>query len=261
MQQCPAARARATLGAMDVRYDGKVALVTGASRGIGRAIAAELVGSGASVMLSSRKADALEEACKAVGGDSAWHVANAGDPDDAAACVAATLDRFGRIDVLVNNAATNPYAGPTLGIDLARFDKTVQVNWRGPLVWSQAVSASWMAERGGVICNVSSIGALAVEPTIGIYNGTKAALVHLTRQLAAELAPGVRVNAVLPGLIKTDMARALWERDEDAIAGRVPLRRLGETTDVARAAVFLCSDQAAWITGTTLVVDGGMLLR
>lgn len=246
---------------MDVRYDGKVTLVTGASKGIGRAIAAELVASGASVMLSSRKADALEAACADIGGDTAWFAANAGDPDDAAACVAATLERFGRIDVLVNNAATNPYGGPTLGIDLARFDKTVQVNWRGPLVWSQEVWSQWMSEHGGVILNVASIGALAVEPTIGIYNGTKAALVHLTKQLAAELSPGVRVNAVLPGLVKTDMAKALWERGEEAIAARVPLRRLGVAEDIAKAAAFLCSDDASWITGTTLVVDGGMLLR
>ncbi|MCU1497141.1 MAG: short-chain dehydrogenase/reductase [Acidimicrobiales bacterium] len=245
---------------MDVRYDGKVALVTGASKGIGKAIAAELVAGGASVMLSSRKPDALEAACAEIGGHTDFFAANAGDPDEAAACVAATLERFGRIDVLVNNAATNPYGGPTIDIDLPRFDKTVQVNWRGPLVWSQAVWGAWMAEHGGAILNVASIGALSVEPTIGIYNGTKAALVHLTKQLGTELAPGVRVNAVLPGLVKTDMARALWERGEDAIAAHVPMKRLGEPEDIARAAAFLCSDQASWITGTTLVVDGGMVL-
>ncbi|QXC62172.1 SDR family oxidoreductase [Aquihabitans sp. G128] len=245
---------------MDVRYDGKVALVTGASKGIGKAVAAELVASGASVMLSSRKADALEAAAAEIGGDVAWFAANAGEPEAAASCVAATLERFGRIDVLVNNAATNPYAGPTIDIDVPRFDKTVQVNQRGPLVWSQQVWTRWMAEHGGVILNVASIGALSVEPTIGIYNGTKAALVHLTKQLGAELAPGVRVNAVLPGLVKTDMARALWERGEEAIAAHVPLRRLGEVDDIAKAAAFLCSDAASWITGTTLVVDGGMVL-
>lgn len=245
---------------MDVRYDGKVALVTGASKGIGRAVAAELVASGASVMLSSRKAEALEVACAEIGGDTAWYAANAGEPDQAAACVEATLERFGRIDVLVNNAAANPYAGPTLGIDLPRFDKTVQVNWRGPLVWAQHAWSSWMSEHGGTILNVSSIGALTVEPTIGVYNGTKAALVHLTKQLAVELSPGVRVNAVLPGLVKTDMARALWERGEEAIASHVPLRRLGAPEDIARAAAFLCSDEASWITGATLVVDGGMVL-
>lgn len=241
--------------------DGKVALVTGASRGIGKAIAAELAASGASVMLSSRKGDALAAAVADMEGDTAWHVANAGAPDDAAACVAATIERFGRLDVLVNNAATNPYAGATLGIDVAQFDKTVQVNWRGPLVWSQQAWSSWMQDHGGVILNVSSIGGLSVEPTIGIYNGTKAALIHLTRQLALELSPGVRVNAVLPGLVKTDMARALWERGEEAIARHVPMQRLGVPEDIARSAVFLCSDEASWITGTTLAIDGGMLLR
>ena len=246
---------------MDVRLDGKVALVTGASRGIGLAVAEALAASGASVMLSSRKAEALEAATDALEGDVAWSVANAGDPDDAAACVAATVERFGRLDVLVNNAATNPYHGPTLGIDLAAFDKTVQVNWRGPLVWTQQAWEAWMRDEGGVVCNVASIGAMATEGGIGVYNGTKAALVHLTRQLASELAPGVRVNAVAPGLVRTDMARALWEPNEERIAAHVPLGRLGEPVDVARAAVFLCSDAASWITGTTLTVDGGMLLR
>ncbi len=241
--------------------DGQVALVTGASRGIGRAIAAELAASGAQVMLSSRKADALAAAVAGIDGDADWYVANAGEPDQAEACVRATLERFGRLDILVNNAATNPYAGPIVGIDLARFDKTVAVNWRGPLVWTQQAWTAWMADHGGVVLNVASIGGLSVEPTIGIYNGTKAALIHLTRQLALELAPGVRVNALLPGLVKTDMARALWERGEEAIAQRVPARRLGEPEDIAAAATFLCSDSASWITGTTLVVDGGMLLR
>ncbi len=248
-------------GGMEIRLDGQVALVTGASRGIGRAIAAELAASGAAVMLSSRKAEALAATCAGIEGDTAWLVANTGDPDQAEACVRGTIERFGRVDILVNNAATNPYAGPTLGIDIARFDKTVAVNWRGPLVWTQQVWAAWMAEHGGVVLNVASIGGLSVEPTIGVYNGTKAALIHLTRQLALEMAPGVRVNAVLPGLVKTDMARALWERGEAAIAEHIPRRRLGEPEDIAQAATFLCSDAASWITGTTLVVDGGMLLR
>lgn len=257
---------------MDIRLDGKVALVTGASRGIGRATAASLAASGARVMLASRKAEALEEAVIAIaaGGadgdgavspdDLAWVVANAGEEDQAAAAVADTVARFGRLDILVNNAATNPYMGPTLDISAGQFDKTIRVNWWGPLLWTRLARDAWMGEHGGSVVNVSSIGGLTVEPTIGTYNGTKAALIHLTRQLAVELAPGVRVNAVLPGLVKTDMARALWERGEEAIAQHVPLRRLGEPVDIARAATFLVSDAAGWITGTTLVVDGGMLL-
>jgi NAD(P)-dependent dehydrogenase (short-subunit alcohol dehydrogenase family) len=246
---------------MDLRLDGKVALVTGASRGIGRAIASALAASGAQVMLSSRKADALEAAAADMDGDVATFAAHAGHPEEAEACVAATVERFGGIDILVNNAATNPYQGPTLDIDLPRFDKTVEVNWRGPLVWVQAARHQGLGARPGAsVLNIASIGGLSVEPSIGIYNGTKAALLHLTRTLALEMAPDVRVNALAPGLVKTDMARALWEPAEEAVAAHVPMRRLGEPADIASAAVFLCSDAASWVTGSQLVIDGGMLL-
>lgn len=246
---------------MELRLDGKVALVTGASKGIGAATAEVLAQSGARVMLSSRKQELLEATAAGIDGETAVYAANAGDPEAAAACVGATVERFGAVDILVNNAATNPYQGPTIGISDSQFDKTVQVNWKGPLAWSRLVWEAWMAEHGGSIVNVASVGALSVEPSIGVYNGTKAALLHLTRTLAAELAPGVRVNAVAPGLVKTDMARALWEEHEAAIAERMPLRRLGEPADIAAAVMFLVSDAASWITGETLVVDGGVLMR
>ena len=245
---------------MDVRCDGKVALITGSSRGIGLAIAAELAASGARVMLSSRKAEALEAAAATIDGEVDWFAANAGEPEQAEACVAATVERFGSVDILVNNAATNPYMGPTIDIDLPRLDKTVAVNWRAPLYWSQLAWRASMKERGGAILNIASVGGLTVESSIGAYNATKAALLHLTRTLAAELAPGVRVNAIAPGLVKTDMARALWEQHEEAIAKLMPMRRLGEPEDIGRAAVFLCSDAASWITGTTTIVDGGAML-
>ncbi|CAN5657453.1 SDR family oxidoreductase [soil metagenome] len=245
---------------MELRLDCKVALVTGASRGIGRAVAEAYAAAGARVVLSSRKADALAEAAAGIDGETMVFAANAGDPDAAEACVAATVERFGGLDILVNNAATNPYFGPAADIDLPRYDKTWQVNVRGLHVFTQAAWRAAMAERGGAVVNVASIGGLSVEAGIGIYNTTKAAVIHLTKAMAAELGPTVRVNAIAPGLVKTDMARALWEADGERIARRLPLRRLGEPADIANAAVFLASDAASWITGHTLVVDGGALV-
>ncbi|MCB1284053.1 MAG: SDR family oxidoreductase [Microthrixaceae bacterium] len=246
---------------MELRLDGKVALVTGASKGIGRAIAATFAAAGAQVMISSRKIDALEAAAAQMPGEVAVFAANAGDLDAASACVDATVERFGGIDILVNNAATNPHMGPTLSIEAPQFDKIVEVNLRGPLFWTKAAWNASMKDRpGGSVINISSIGGLSVESSIGNYNVSKAGLIHLTRTLAKELAPTVRVNAIAPGLVKTDMARALWEQGEEAIASMIPARRLGETDDIANAALFLASDAASWVCGHTLVVDGGMLL-
>jgi NAD(P)-dependent dehydrogenase (short-subunit alcohol dehydrogenase family) len=248
---------------MEMRLEGKVALVTGASRGIGKAIAAAYAAAGADVMLSSRKIDALESARDDMtpdGGRIEVFAANAGDPDAAAQCVAATVERFGKVDVLVNNAATNPYMGRMIDIDLPRLDKTYDVNLRGAFVWIQEAYRQSMEANGGNVINISSIGGLSVETSIGHYNVTKAALLHLTRSLAKELAPSVRVNAICPGLVKTDMARALWEGNEEQVAKFVPLHRLGEPEDIANAALFLASDVSSWMTGTMMVVDGGMLL-
>ncbi len=240
--------------------------MTGASRGIGQAIALAFSEAGASVMISSRKADALSAAAEQIRaangdrpGDVAWHVANAGDPEQAGQCVAATVDRFGAVDILVNNAATNPYFGPIVDIDTGRADKTVRVNQSGYLEWVQAAWRAGMSESGGVVLNLASVGGLSVESGIGWYNVTKAAVIHLTSQLAGELGPKVRVNALAPGLVKTEFARALWEPGEAAISRRLPLRRLGRVEDIASAAVFLCSDAASWVTGHTLVIDGGAL--
>jgi NAD(P)-dependent dehydrogenase (short-subunit alcohol dehydrogenase family) len=174
--------------------------------------------------------------------------------------VAATMERFGSVDILVNNAATNPFYGRLVDIDLARAEKTVQVNQQAFLTWTQWAWRASMESGGGSVINVASVGAMMVEPGIGWYNVTKAAVAHLTRQLAAELGPGVRVNALAPGLVKTDFARALWERSEEKIAARLPLGRLGEPDDVAKAALFLASDAASWLTGHVLVVDGGALV-
>jgi NAD(P)-dependent dehydrogenase (short-subunit alcohol dehydrogenase family) len=188
-----------------------------------------------------------------------WFAANAGEPDQAEACIAATVARFGRLDVLVNNAATNPHYGPLMGIDAGQAAKTVQVNQYGVLAWTQAAWRASMAERGGVVLNISSVGGLSPEPGMGWYGVTKAAVVHLTRQLAAELGPTVRVNAIAPGLVRTAFARVLVDDHGDRVAAHLPLRRIGEPDDVATAALFLASDAASWITGATLVVDGGAL--
>ena len=247
---------------MDLRVDGKVALVTGGSRGIGRAVAARLAEGGASVMLCARKREGLEKTAAEItadGGVVDVFPANAGDPEAAEAAVAATLSRFGSLGLLVNNAATNPHFGRTIDIDRSRADKTMSVNLHGALAWTQCAWRLSMAEHGGAVVNVSSIGALSVSPGIGFYGVSKAALVALTRQLAWELGPGVRVNAVVPGLVRTDFSRALLEPGADAVAARLPLKRLGEPDDVAKVVLFLLSEAAAWMTGATVVVDGGAM--
>lgn len=249
------------MGAQGLDLSGKVALVTGASKGIGKGIAAAFAEAGAAVMLSSRKQEALDEAAGTMDGTVATFAANAGDPDAAEACVSATVEQFGSVDILVNNAATNPHMGPVIDVDLPRYDKTFQVNVRGPLVWAQAAWRARMRDHGGNVINVVSIGGIRHDSSIGVYNVTKAALIHLTKVLAAELAPGVRVNAIAPGLVKTDFARALWEPAEDLVAATMPLHRLGEPDDIAGAALYLASDLSSWVTGEVLVVDGGMLVR
>ena len=244
---------------MELRLDGKVAVVTGGSRGIGLATAKRLAEAGARVMITSRKEEALREAAAGIEGEAAYFVANAGRPEEAEACVEETMRRFGSLDILVNNAATNPYFGPLAQIDLPRADKIVQLNLTAVLVWSQLAYKASMRDRGGSIVNVSSIGGMSVEPGIGWYNVTKAAVLHLTRQLAGELCPQVRVNGVAPGLVRTHLAKALWEGGEKVISARLPLRRIGEPDDIAKAILFLCSDGAAWMTGQTIVVDGGAM--
>jgi NAD(P)-dependent dehydrogenase (short-subunit alcohol dehydrogenase family) len=246
---------------VEIRLDGKVALVTGASKGIGKAISAGFAEAGAHVMLVSRKLDGLKAAAEEIKGDTDVYVANAGDIDAADACVRATIERFGGLDVLVNNAAANPYAGPMMEIDPPRFDKTFQVNIRGPVFWCQAAWRHALRDRPGVIMNIASVGGLRAEAGIlGAYNLTKAALIHLTRQLASELQP-TRVVGIAPGLVQTDFAQYLVDNFGERLAASLPTRRLGEPEDIANLAVFLASDRASWITGETYVVDGGAGVR
>ena len=246
----------AIVAVMEISLEGKVALVTGASRGIGKAIAKSYVEAGAKVMLMSRKEDALRAAADEIGGDTAIFAGNAGDIETAQACVAATIKKFGKIDIFVNNAATNPYAGPTLGIDPARYDKTFQVNLRGPLFWCQAAWEAWMIDHPGVIINIASVGGLRAEGNLGVYNLTKAALIHLTKQLAGELGL-TRVVGIAPGLVQTDFAQMLVDNFGDALAKRLPTKRLGVPQDIANLATFLASDLASWMTGETYLIDGG----
>lgn len=251
---------------MTAGLDGKTALVTGASRGIGKAIAFALAEAGCNLVISSRKQDALEEVAGEI---SAKHgqikvlpkAAHVAEEEQAGACVDAGVAEFGGIDVLVNNAGTNPYYGPLVDMDMVRAEKTVRVNQLAVVLWTQLAWRASMAERGGSIVNISSVGGIATEPGIGFYNATKAAVMHLTRQFAAELGPKVRVNAVAPGIVRTQLARALWEGKEDELNASLPLGRIGEPADIGKAAAFLAGDDSAWMTGQTLVIDGGAVIR
>lgn len=247
---------------MELRLDGKSALITGGSRGIGKAIAKVYANAGAKVMIVSRKIETLEEAAAEIGNGCQWIAGNTGDAETADAAIAATMEAFGSVDILVNNAATNPYAGPMIDVDRSRWDKTILVNLTAPLTWTQAAWNASMKENGGVVINISSVGGLSTSPVLGVYDLTKSALIHMTEQLGAELGPQVRVNAICPGLIKTDFARMLWEGERGKeVAELYPLKRLGEVEDIAGAALYLAADTGSWITGQHIVLDGGGLVR
>ncbi|MEV4704035.1 SDR family oxidoreductase [Actinoplanes sp. NPDC049316] len=243
------------------KLSGTVAIVTGASRGIGFAIAQRFVAEGAKVCITGRDAQALESAVKDLGGpEVAMAVPGKGDDaDHRAAVVDTVLGTFGPVSVLVNNIGINPAYGPLGTLDLGAARKMLDVNVLGTLGWVQEALRGGLAD-GGSIVNISSVSGLRPAPGIAFYGVTKAALIHLTEELAVELAPAVRVNAVAPAVVKTKFATALYEGREDAVAATYPLRRLGVPEDVAGAVTFLCSPDAAWITGQTLVIDGGVTL-
>ena len=250
---------------MEVSVEGKVVLVTGGSRGIGLATALELANSGAlGVAITSRKkenidAAASELAAAGVSPDRILAMATRVDSEESANnAVADTVERFGSVDILVNNAGTNVGTGRLVEVDLGGLDKTWSVNMRAPLLWVRAVHNAWMGKHGGAVVNVASIAGLRPSPYMGAYNISKAGLIHMTRQLAMELAPKIRVNAVAPAVVKTRFAAALLV-DEEATARAHPLGRVGEPEDVARLITFLGSDASSWMTGAIVPVDGGMI--
>lgn len=248
-----------------LRLDGKVAIVTGGTRGIGLSIAATLARAGARVMLSSRKAEHVEHAVRSLQAEGCTvtgHVANMGNAVDAHELAARTVEHFDGIDIIVNNAAANPVFGPLQQASDAVFEKIFNVNVKGPLALCRTAYAV-MAERGGgAVLNIASIGGLTPEPGLGLYSMSKAALISMTKVMAQEWgADGIRANVICPGLIRTRFSEALWQDDQMAaqLLGRQPIRRIGMPQDVAGLALLLVSDAGSYCTGGVYVVDGGYL--
>lgn len=245
------------------QLDGKVALITGASKGIGEAMARGLAEFGASVVVSSRKHDAVNEVAEALRGDgleASAIAANMGNVADAHALVDRTVERYGGLDIIVNNAAANPVFGPVHQTEERAFDKIIDVNLKGPFELCKKAYPVLKQRGGGSIINISSIGGLTPEPGIGIYSVSKAALISLTKAMAQDWgADNIRVNVVCPGLIKTKFSEALWN-DEDILQRflqKIPIKGVGAPQDTAGLAVYLASEAAAYCTGGVYMVDGG----
>jgi len=244
----------------------KTAIVTGSSRGIGRAIAEALARAGAKVVVSSRKLEASEEVAAAIrkAGKEATAIAcHIGKREDCEKLVEQTRAKYGKIDVLVCNAAINPYFGPLTGLGDDAFNKVMETNVRSNLWLANLVQPEMAARRDGVVIIVSSIGGLKGTDVLGIYAISKAADMQLARNLAVEWGPhNIRVNCIAPGLVRTDFAKALWENPKllEQTEKRTPLRRIGDPDDIAGAAVFLASRAGSWMTGQTIVIDGGVTI-
>jgi NAD(P)-dependent dehydrogenase (short-subunit alcohol dehydrogenase family) len=257
-------RALSYLPVPDFSLSGRVAIVTGASRGLGVAIAEGLAEQGAQVALSSRKQQDLDREAERLSArfpeaPAFAFAAHAGREADLQRLVEQVMERFGRIDILVNNAGTNPYFGPLIEADPAAWDKTFEVNLRGYFILCQLVYRAWMEANGGVIVNIASVGGIRPGFGLGIYDISKAGVIMLTRQLAKELGGKVRVNCIAPGLFKTRFAEALWQNE--TILNRVlaanPMGRIGDPAEIAGAAVFLASDASSYVNGEVIVLDGG----
>ena len=242
------------------RFEGKVAIVTGASRGIGLAIAQRLVDEGANVIITVRGQEALDAAVAQLGDAALARAGKAQDKEHQEDVVRTALDTWGRLDVLVNNTGINPVFGGLMDLDDSAATKISEVNLLATLSWTRTAWNLWMKENGGSVVNLASIAGLRTAPGIAYYGVTKAGLIHLTEELAVELGPTVRVNAVAPAVVKTDFAKALYEGREDEVAKPYPLKRLGRPEDIAGPVAFLASEDAAWVTGQTLPIDGGITL-
>lgn len=251
-------------GMFDIR--GKVAIVTGASRGIGQAIAEAFADAGAKVVVSSRKQESVDEvaaAIKAKGGEAIGIAAHNGEKAALQALVQATVDAYGTADILVNNAATNPHFGPVLDAEDSMWQKTIEVNLMGNVWLTQAVVPIMREKGGGKIINVASVNGLRPGRWQGVYSITKAGIISLTQTLAMELASdNILVNAIAPGLIKTKFARAIWENDTilNSILERTPMGRIGEPEDIVGLALYLASPASNFATGQVFVVDGGITI-
>jgi NAD(P)-dependent dehydrogenase (short-subunit alcohol dehydrogenase family) len=248
----------------DLDLGKRVAIVTGSSRGIGLAVGEELARHGAQVVLSSRKQPDLDKAAADLDarypGAAIGVQAHAGNQADIERLVNTTLETFGAIDILVVNAATNPYMGTMVDIEMPAWDKVFEVNVRGAFLLIQAVVNAWMGAHGGAIVTIASTAGLHAVPGLGVYGVSKAALIHLTKQLALELGDrNIRVNAIAPGTIRTRFAEALWkdETRREQIESLNPMGRIGQPNEVASAVAFLVSDAASYINGAVLTIDGG----
>ncbi len=250
--------------AASITLQDKVAIVTGASRGIGEAVARTFAAHGAKVVLASRKMDGLRPVADALGEVAHAIAAHTGKENECKGLVDEAVKKFGRVDILVNNAATNPHFGPLLDATEPAFDKTFEVNVKGYFWMAREVALHLRArEAKGAIVNVASVAGLVGSPAQGIYAMTKAAVISMTKTLAAELAPSqIRVNAIAPGFVDTKFASAVLKNDVllDQVLSRTPQRRYGQPDEIAGGALYLASDAASFLTGHTLVIDGGLTI-